>query len=78
MTKETEEEFVPNKGEGGSPPPADREVEFVGRAHCDQFVMPPFTVHKAERQVRFYVQPVTAARRLLPWQQCPSVTIVLD
>ena len=77
-TRMTEGEFTSAKGKRGTPTTADKEVEFIGRAHSDQFVVAPFTVHEAEQKIRFYVQPVTTARRLSPWQQCPSVTIMLD
>ena len=77
-TRMTEGEFTSAKGKGSTPNTADKEVKFIGRAHSDQFVVAPFTVHEAEQKIRFYVQPVTTARRLLPWQQCPSVTIMLD
>ena len=73
--KGMEGEFT-STGAGGGTPSAGT-VEFIGRAHCDQFVVPPFTV-QGEQQIKFYLQPVTVARRLLPWQQCPSVTILLD
>ena len=51
------------------------EYCYIGRAHCDQFVLVPLPISRTVVQVDMAVQCVTFSRRKLQIANCPSTSV---